>query len=131
MFDFLKAGVVDVSIHPSGKMALSVGKDNKLVTWNLVRKNHLPSKCISIRGERYNVVKVKFPAKIASPFSFLGAPSVKSGFQIKGRSAYVTNLHESAEFVRWSPDGAHYAVGLGRRVDVYSVATASVVAKVD
>ena len=43
----------------------------------------------------------------------------------------MTNLHESAEFVRWSPDGAHYAVGLGRRVDVYSVATASVVAKVD
>ena len=51
--------------------------------------------------------------------------------QIKGRSAYVTNLHESAEFVRWSPDGAHYAVGLtGRRIDVYSVATAAVVHKV-
>ena len=49
---------------------------------------------------------------------------------IKGRSAYVTNLHESAEFVRWSPDGAHYAVGLGRRVDLYSVATAAIVVKV-
>ena len=45
--DFIKAGVVDVSIHPSGKMALSVGKDKKLVTWNLVR-NHLLSKDISI-----------------------------------------------------------------------------------
>ena len=31
-----KGGVVDVSIHPSGKMALSIGKDKKLVTWNLV-----------------------------------------------------------------------------------------------
>ena len=50
--------------------------------------------------------------------------------QIKGRSAYVTNLHESAEFVRWSPDGTHYAVGLGRRVDLYSVVTAAVVLKV-
>ena len=50
--------------------------------------------------------------------------------QIKGRSAYVTNLHESAEFVRWSPDGTHYAVGLGRRVDLYSVATAAVILKV-
>ena len=42
----------------------------------------------------------------------------------------MTNLHESAEFVRWSPDGAHYAVGLGRRIDLYSVATAAVVVKV-
>ena len=42
----------------------------------------------------------------------------------------MTNLHESAEFVRWSPDGAHYAVGLGRRIDLYSVATAAVVLKV-
>lgn len=31
------AGVVDIAIHPSGKMALSVGKDRKLVTWNLVK----------------------------------------------------------------------------------------------
>ena len=43
----------------------------------------------------------------------------------------MTNLHESAEFVRWSPDGTHYAVGLGRRVDVYSVASAAVVVKVN
>ena len=73
--------VLDVCIHPSGKMALSVGRDKKLVTWNL----------------------------------------------IKGRSAYVTNLHETADFVRWSEDGTHYAVGLNRRVDVYSVASAAVV----
>lgn len=77
-------GVVDVDVHPSGKMALSVGKDNKLITWNL----------------------------------------------IKGRSAYVTNLHEMADFVKWSPDGTHYVVGLNRRVDVYSVASAAIVCTV-
>ena len=36
LYLLFKGGVVDVSIHPSGKMALSIGKDKKLVTWNLV-----------------------------------------------------------------------------------------------
>ena len=50
-------GVIDVAVHPSGKMALTIGKDRKLITWNL----------------------------------------------IKGRSAFVTNIKEIADFVRWSP----------------------------
>ena len=56
---FSQSGVTDVSIHPSGKLALSIGKDRKLVTWNL----------------------------------------------IKGRSAYVTNIKDMANFVKWSPTG--------------------------
>lgn len=72
--------VTDISVHPSGKLALSVGQDHKLITWNL----------------------------------------------IKGRSAYVTNVKEAADFVRWSPEGKFYAVGFYQHVDVYDVSTASV-----
>ena len=54
-----KSGVLDIAIHPSGKLALSIGKDRKLVTWNL----------------------------------------------IKGRSAYVTNIKDVPNFVKWSPTG--------------------------
>ena len=50
-------GVIDIAIHPSGKLALTIGKDRKMVTWNL----------------------------------------------IKGRKAFVTNIKEVADFVRWSP----------------------------
>ncbi|KAK7083010.1 p21-activated protein kinase-interacting protein 1-like protein [Halocaridina rubra] len=32
-----KGGVVSVSIHPSGKIALSLGRDKKLRTWNLIK----------------------------------------------------------------------------------------------
>lgn len=35
------AGVVDLAIHPSGRLALSVGKDSQLYTWNLMR-----AKCV-------------------------------------------------------------------------------------
>lgn len=80
-----QAGVNDVSIHPSGKLALSVAKDRKLITWNLV----------------------------------------------KGRTAYITNLHEVADLVQWSPAGTRYAVGLHRRVDVYDTASAAVIATVE
>lgn len=73
-------GVTCLSIHPSGKMALSVGKDHKLITWNL----------------------------------------------IKGRSAYVTNVKEVSDLVRWSPDGERYLVAFRGRVDVYRTDTAKV-----
>jgi len=73
-------GVIDIAVHPSGKMALTIGKDRKMVTWNL----------------------------------------------IKGRSAFVTNIKEVADFVRWSPDGQKYLVGFYKHVDVYSVADATI-----
>ena len=75
-----KAGVTDLALHPSGKLMLSIGKDAKLITWNL----------------------------------------------IKGRSAYITNLHENADFVRWSPSGNYYVVGFFKRLDIYSVSTAAI-----
>ena len=73
-------GVIDVAVDPSGKLALTIGKDRKLITWNL----------------------------------------------IKGRSAYVTNIKELADFVKWSPDGQRFVVGFYKHVDVYSTANASI-----
>ena len=73
-------GVTCIAVHPSGKLALSAGKDRKLVTWNLV----------------------------------------------KGRSAYITNIKEVADFIRWSPDGSRYVVGFYKHADVYSTAQATV-----
>ena len=72
--------MIDVAVHPSGKMAMTVGKDRKLITWNL----------------------------------------------IKGRSAFVTNIKEIADFVKWSPDGSYYIIGFYKHVDVYSVNSATV-----
>nr|ADD24153.1 p21-activated protein kinase-interacting protein 1-like [Lepeophtheirus salmonis] len=72
--------VTDVSIHPSGKLALSIGDDQKLVTWNL----------------------------------------------IKGRSAYITNLRERPDLVKWSPKGDHYFVGFCKHIDIYSVETTEI-----
>ena len=73
---FFQSGVTDVSIHPSGKLALSIGKDRKLVTWNL----------------------------------------------IKGRSAYVTNIKDMANFVKWSPTGRVFFNGAFRTLKNLNIA---------
>uniref|UniRef100_A0A8C5GS63 PAK1 interacting protein 1 n=1 Tax=Gouania willdenowi TaxID=441366 RepID=A0A8C5GS63_GOUWI len=59
-----KGHVTSLSVHPSGKLALSVGTDKTLRTWNL----------------------------------------------INGRSAFIKNIKQNADIVRWSPDGDKYVV---------------------
>jgi WD40 repeat protein len=34
---FYRKGVLSLSIHPSGKVALSIGKDGKLKMWDLMK----------------------------------------------------------------------------------------------
>lgn len=76
-----KGQVSSLSIHPSGKLALSVGTDKTLRTWNL----------------------------------------------IDGRSAFIKNIKQNAQIVRWSPDGDKYVVVIDDKVDIYSLETALLV----
>ncbi|XP_076004444.1 p21-activated protein kinase-interacting protein 1-like [Genypterus blacodes] len=75
-----KGHVTSLSVHPSGKLALSVGTDKTLRTWNL----------------------------------------------INGRSAFIKNIKQNAEIVRWSPEGDKYVVVVNDTVNVYDLETASV-----
>lgn len=45
---------------------------------------------------------------------------------VKARPAFITNLKGIAEFLTVSPDGSRYAVGIHRRVDIYSIDSAGV-----
>ena len=37
-----QGAVTDLAVHPSGKMMLSIGEDNKLITWNLIKGRSVP-----------------------------------------------------------------------------------------
>merc|ERR1712127_615157 len=50
---------------------------------------------------------------------------------VKARPAFITNLKGIAEFLTVSPDGTRYAVGLHRRVDIYSIESAGVEYTID
>ncbi|KAG5184673.1 WD40-repeat-containing domain protein [Tribonema minus] len=71
-----KGAVTDLSIHPSGRMALSVSTDRTLRLWNLV----------------------------------------------EGRAAYIKRLPGGGDMVRWSPQGTHFAVVVGKQLILYEAA---------
>eukprot|EP00092_Neocalanus_flemingeri_P008804 GFUD01009477.1.p1 GENE.GFUD01009477.1~~GFUD01009477.1.p1 ORF type:complete len:382 (+),score=87.60 GFUD01009477.1:57-1202(+) len=50
---------------------------------------------------------------------------------VKARPAFITNIKGIAEFITVSPDGTRYAVGVHRRVDIYSIETAGVEYSID
>ena len=39
-----QGAVTDLAVHPSGKLMLSIGEDNKLITWNLIK-----GRCVVVR----------------------------------------------------------------------------------
>ncbi|XP_063075772.1 p21-activated protein kinase-interacting protein 1-like [Engraulis encrasicolus] len=79
-----KGHLSSLSVHPSGKLALTVGTDKTLRTWNLT----------------------------------------------DGRSAFIKNLKQSADIVKWSPEGDKYVVVSNDKIDVYNLETATVTATI-
>ncbi|KAG5285497.1 hypothetical protein AALO_G00004050 [Alosa alosa] len=79
-----KGRLSSLSVHPSGKLALSVGTDKTLRTWNLT----------------------------------------------DGRSAFIKNLKQNADIVRWSLEGDKYVVVTSDKIDVYNLDTATVTATI-
>jgi len=50
---------------------------------------------------------------------------------VKARPAFITNIKGIAEFLSVSPDGSRYAVGVHRRVDIYSIESAGIEYTID
>ena len=50
---------------------------------------------------------------------------------VKARPAFISNIKGIAEMIVVSPDGTRYAVGLHRRIDIYSIETAGVEYSID
>lgn len=57
-------GVVALSIHPSGRMALSLGKDKTLVTWDLMKGR---ASCVSTAYASTRHPPARFPPRITLP----------------------------------------------------------------
>lgn len=76
-----KQAVNSISVHPTGKLLLSVSKDKTVRTWNL----------------------------------------------IQGRLAFVTNLKEAANLIRWSSNGTNFLLAYNKRIDIYDIKTCGIV----
>eukprot|EP01038_Epipyxis_sp_PR26KG_P016093 gene16093-21865_t len=83
-----KAGINGFSIHPSGKMALSVSKDNTMKLWNLVQ-----GRCAFTRRLRKPADKVQWNA--VGDHYFLIAEKELQLFSAKDNSCIATITHQS------------------------------------
>ncbi|KAG6879939.1 hypothetical protein C0992_009297 [Termitomyces sp. T32_za158] len=88
-----KGRVNSVAVHPTGKVALSVGRDRALRMWDLMRGRGSASTKLT---------------KGASPLPLPG---------FSPADAYVC---AEAEVVRWSTDGSLFAVQTGTTIDMYT-----------
>ena len=63
-----KGGVTALAVHPSGRLALSAGKDGKLLTWDLVR-GRVAFRTNIKAGESSTAVGAKFYCEMCCIFS--------------------------------------------------------------
>ena len=50
---------------------------------------------------------------------------------VKARPAFISNIKGIAEMIVVSPDGTRYAVGLHRKIDIYSIENAGIEYSID
>lgn len=101
-----KASINCVSIHPSGKLAVSVAQDNTLKVWNLVQ------------GKRDKEV---YELRLLWLYCFIWHLflSVCLFLCCKGRIAFTRRLKGSANLVKWmKPSGAAYMLVVGDKIEV-------------
>ena len=92
-----KEAITSVAIHPSGKLALSVSKDNTLKLWNLVQGTM----------QYYIFTQSRLP--LTSRVIVMRSP---------GRCSFTRRLRGAAEKVLWSPSGEYYLLTVQMEVQV-------------
>jgi protein MAK11 len=95
-----KEAITSVSIHPSGKLALSVSKDNTMKLWNLVQGTALITSLAICQSMCISIV-----------------------ISMVGRCSFTRRLRGAADKVVWHPSGDYYMLTIQTEVQVtFSVA---------
>lgn len=90
-----KEAITSVSIHPSGKLALSVSKDNTMKLWNLVQGTALTTYFAICRSICISIV-----------------------IFMTGRCSFTRRLRGAADKVVWHPSGDYYMLTIQTEVQV-------------
>ncbi|KAG0720321.1 p21-activated protein kinase-interacting protein 1-like [Chionoecetes opilio] len=112
-----RGGVVGLAVHPSGRMALSVGRDNTLRTWNL------------IKGRKAYITKLKEAADAVywSPQGtqyLLVKGSCVDVYEVAtGRVEHSIDFKEHISSLTFVTDDIIAVGGEGRNICLYDIAT--------
>lgn len=90
-----------LSVHPSGKLALSVGRDKTLRTWNLI------------------TAKCAFVSNIKAGMLLLISIYVSDTKNLLFCKFFKIVYFLEADIVIWSPSGEFYLIAVNNKIDVY------------
>jgi protein MAK11 len=99
-------GVTGLSIHPSGKMALSVGKDRSLKTWNLIKGRSGYTTNLKLVGEyiQWSTEGNYYAVSLADRVDVYSVHSAKIVYTIPfgKRVSHITFINVSSMFIVYS-----------------------------
>jgi WD40 repeat protein len=108
-----KGAVYDVAIHPSGRAALSVAADCKLMLWNLTT------------GAAVRKLLACGPAALHTACTLSGthAPTttVLTHGTHTGKCNYTSALAEASRLIAWAPGGEAYLYASRRALQMYDL----------
>lgn len=105
------------------KYLFSASEDASICVWNMSSVS-----CDKkLKGHRQAVNSISVHPTGKLMLSTSKDKTVRTWNLIKGRLAFVTNLKEAADLVRWSPNGKHFLLSYTKRLDVYDVRTCGIV----
>lgn len=117
-----EGAITELEFHKS-KYLFSASEDASICVWNM----GTVSCDKKLKGHRQAVNSISVHPTGKLMLSASRDKTVRTWNLIKGRLAFVTNLKEAADLVRWSPNGQHFLLAYGKRLDVYDVQTCGIV----
>ena len=105
------------------KFLFSASEDQTICVWNMSSVN-----CDKkLKGHKQSISSIAVHPTGKLLLSAGRDKTVRTWNLIQGRLAFVTNLKESANLVRWSPNGRNFLLAYNKRLDVYDLKTCGIV----
>jgi WD40 repeat protein len=114
-----KASVTDFSIHPSGKLALSISSDLTMRLWNLVQGRYvfIRKRIFALSGFRpFRIIYCIEEKEYCFILCFCYV-LIRLHFAI-GRCSFTRRLTSPADKILWDETGEHYMIAYSKTVTV-------------
>lgn len=121
-----EGAITDLEFYKN-KFLFSASDDKTICVWNLGTVTC--DKKLNGHKQSINSISVHPTGKLM--LSAGRDKTIRTWNLISGRLGFVTNLKESANLVKWSPEGQNFVLGYNKRIDVYDIKTCGIVNTID
>lgn len=123
---FQQEGTITCLAWVDNEHVISGSEDSTLCVWNVSKWNCLKT----LKGHKAGVNGVSIHPSGGLALSISKDKTIRTWDLVKGRCAYISNIHEIGNSIIWSPGGKFFVVTFDRRIDVYDVTIAAPIHKI-